>query len=373
MSSQLCGVELADVELKDEELGGGGKRFRLSFSDVNINVKLPDGTEKVIMDGVSGHASTGHVMALMGPTGSGKTTLLSALANRLDPSVTMSDSSKISYGGKKWYRPLKRRVGFVEQDDVTYPELTVRQALTFAARLRLSDKEAREPRVNELLAQMRLEKVADTLIGGGLQRGVSGGERKRVCIATELISKPMLLFCDEPSSGLDSETALVIIGVLRELSLDKQNPCCVVCSIHQPSSQVYSLFDDLCFLDSGRCVYFGPAGQNAIDYFVGLAKVPCPANYNPPDWFMEQAVHGKFEGVKFAVKIGDDFHADRELESQDPGYAVSLSEQVGVIFERSWLKIKKEQLQWPFYMQQRSKTRQKISDQGKILSQVVHL
>ena len=115
----------------------------------------------------------------------------------------MSDQSKISWGGQSWSPALKRRVGFIEQDDVTFPHLTVRQALMFAARLRLAGStEYREQRVDQLLKEMHLEGCSNVLIGGGLVRGISGGQRKRVCIATELISKPKFLFCDEPTSGL---------------------------------------------------------------------------------------------------------------------------------------------------------------------------
>jgi ABC-type multidrug transport system ATPase subunit len=205
---------------------------------------------------------------------------------------------------------LKRRVGFIEQDDITFPELTVRQALMFAARLRIAGtNEERAKRIDTLLAQMHLEGCADVRIGGGMMRGISGGQRKRVCIATELIAQPTFLFCDEPTSGgrsllnwsnvtpfkissnctlcivrlgLDSETALVIIGVLQGLAADAG--MCIITSIHQPSSQVYAQFNDLCFLDGGRCVYFGKAGDVAIDHFSKLAGTVCPSNYNPPDW-----------------------------------------------------------------------------------------
>ena len=92
------------VSKAEPEAGGEHGKFRLSFSDVSINASLPNGETKLIMDGVSGTAQTGQVMALMGPTGSGKTTLLNALANRLDPGVILNTNAKISYGGKPWHR-----------------------------------------------------------------------------------------------------------------------------------------------------------------------------------------------------------------------------------------------------------------------------
>ena len=147
----------------------------------------------------------------------------------------------------------------------------------------------------------------------------------------------------------DSETALVIIGVLQELTIEAGMS--IICSIHQPSSQVYSQFDDLCFLDSGRCVYFGKAGGTAIEYFQKITAMKCPSQYNPPDWFMEQAVHGKLRGVKMEVFISDNFHSG-DLTVQDPGFAVSFVEQIIVIFQRSWIKTKVAKLNSPFYLQQ---------------------
>jgi hypothetical protein len=141
----------------------------------------------------------------------------------------------------------------------------------------------------------------------------------------------------------------VIIGVLQELTIEAG--MCIICSIHQPSSQVYSQFDDLCFLDAGRCVYFGKAGNAAIDYFQSLTNMTCPSQYNPPDWFMEQAVRGKLSGVKMDVRVANDFHAG-DLDMQDPGFAVPFGEQVSVIFQRSWVKTKVAKLNTPFYMQQ---------------------
>ena len=189
---------------RDLELGFKRKNnLKVSFSNLSAHVRLPDGNKKSIIDGVSGSAHMGQVMAVMGPTGCGKTTFLSALSHRLDSFITLSDKSKITWGGQSWSPALKRRIGFIEQDDVTFPHLTVREVLMFAARLRISGSDGyRVQRVDQLLREMHLEGCSDVLIGGGLVRGISGGQRKRVCIATELISKPKFLFCDEPTSGL---------------------------------------------------------------------------------------------------------------------------------------------------------------------------
>ena len=328
------------------------KGFRLSWDIPSIRVPQPGGGDREIMHNVTGFANPGRVVAMMGPSGSGKTTLLSTLANRLDPSCQLSDDAEILYGGRPWHRALKQRIGLVEQDDITFPELTVRQALMFTARLRMSGTNAeRSQRVESLIRKLRIERAADSLIGGGLKKGISGGERKRVCIAAELITEPFLLFCDEPTSGLDSETALIIIRALRELGLAKGMS--ILCSIHQPNSLVFNEFDDLCFMVAGRCTYLGKC-SDAKDYFAGILKSPCPENFNPPDWFMEQAVSGQLDGIQMEVQIPDDFHNSEEnfaFIDEDVGFAVPFSSQFSVIFARSWGKIKADKLTLPFWIQ----------------------
>eukprot|EP00039_Didymoeca_costata_P004517 m.73843 g.73843 ORF g.73843 m.73843 type:complete len:675 (+) comp12436_c0_seq4:156-2180(+) len=263
----------------------------LQFQDVSVFVGAGKDT-KCVLNNISGSAKPRGLLALMGATGSGKTTMLTVLANRLESGANIGRSSKIRYGGYKFSKALKRLVGFVEQDDVVIPNLTVRQSLTFTARLRLG-KEAttaeQDQRVEETITQLRLNKCADTIIGSPMARGVSGGERKRVAIATEMLTKPRILFLDEPTSGLDSTTALSVTQYLKELSY--KSGITVVCSIHQPSSQIYHSFENLCFLHEGNPVYFGPISE-AVPHYAKLGFA-CPEHYNPPDYFMELAVEGK--------------------------------------------------------------------------------
>ena len=291
------------AELSGDEAYRSKKKEPLSLTFDGVVVGIPAengvaGGERLILNGVSGYCEPGSVTALMGATGSGKTTLLSALANRLEVPTRLSTASRIRYGGEAWSKSLKRLVGFVEQDDIVVPELTVRQTLRFAARLRLpADTEDSalklERRVNEVIDQLALGKCVDTPIGSVAARGVSGGERKRVCIASELLAEPRLLFLDEPTSGLDSETALVLVRSLRRLAAEEG--VTIVCSIHQPNSQVFTNFQQLCFLHAGRMVFFGEAQAASLAHFSGLVGSKCPAHYNPPDWYMELAVGGKLE------------------------------------------------------------------------------
>ncbi|CAL5430385.1 unnamed protein product [Camellia sinensis] len=170
------------------------------FTDVTYKVVIKGVTstvEKEILNGISGSVNPGEVLALMGPSGCGKTTLLSLLGGRV------------------------RGIEFVTQDDVLFPHLTVRETLTYAALLRLPKtltKQEKEKRAINVIDELGLERCQDTTIGSSFVRGVTGGERKRVCIGNEIIINPSLLFLDEPTSGLDSTTALRIVQILQDIA-----------------------------------------------------------------------------------------------------------------------------------------------------------
>ncbi|CAL5422144.1 unnamed protein product [Camellia sinensis] len=154
----------------------------------------------------------------MGPSGSGKTTLLSLLVGRVRGSTP---GGSITYNDQPYLKFLKSRIGFMTQDDVLFPHLTVRETLTYAALLRLPKtltKQEKEKRAIDVIDELGLERCQDTMIGSSFVRGVSGGERKRVCIGNEIIINPSLLFLDEPTSGLDSTTALRIIQILQDIA-----------------------------------------------------------------------------------------------------------------------------------------------------------
>lgn len=145
------------------------------------------------------------------------------------------------------------------QEDVLLGTLTVRETLTYSAYLRLPSnmtKEEVNDYVEGTLIEMGLQECADTIIGNWHLRGVSGGEKKRLSVALEILTKPSLLFLDEPTSGLDSASAFFVIQTLRNIARDGRT---VISSIHQPSSEVFALFDDLFLLSGGEIVYFGEA------------------------------------------------------------------------------------------------------------------
>jgi len=168
--------------------------------------------------------------------------------------------------------------------------------LTFTANLRLpGTQEERTKKVNKLIQDLKLERAADTLVGGTFSKGISGGERKRASIGVELITDPNLIFLDEPTSGLDSFTAFILISLLKNLAL--RGGKTIIATIHQPSSDIFFLFDNLMILAKGKFIYQGPT-RLAVDYF-GSTGYQCPEYSNPADYFIEVAHSDNDHDTKF--------------------------------------------------------------------------
>lgn len=239
----------------------------------------------VLLNYVSGRVADGFY-AVMGPSGSGKTTLLNALACRLDRAMKVSGFMHIN--GKVFTRnDLKKMAAYVMQDDLMNAYMTVEETLMFAADLRLPRKkfaaEQRRHRVQEVAEAMGVSHIMGVIIGDALNKGVSGGERKRTAVAMELLTKPTLLFLDEPTSGLDSVMSLQLCEHLRTLT--DSRTCTVVTTIHQPQTKIFKLFSNLLLLKKGSILYQGTA-SGALIHFDGVGA-PCPAKENPADHFMD--------------------------------------------------------------------------------------
>ena len=240
---------------------------------------------KAILRDVTGSARPGEVLALMGPTGSGKTSLLNALAGRtplggaLRGTITVDDARRDETF-------MREKVAYVMQEELLFPFLSVEETLTLHCRLRrarLTEAEVAAS-VAEIVAELGLAKVRASPVGrpGGLPRGVSGGERKRVNIGVEMVGDPEALFLDEPTSGLDSFQAQRVVYALKQLAAAGRT---VVCTIHQPRSSIYGMFDQLLLISEGRLLYIGEA-KDAVGYFASL-RFECPNLTNPADYFMD--------------------------------------------------------------------------------------
>ncbi|KAJ0983725.1 hypothetical protein J5N97_011980 [Dioscorea zingiberensis] len=244
------------------------------------------GSERTILKGVSGVVLPGEMLAMLGPSGSGKTTLLSALGGRLSNKRFLNGS--ITYNGRSLSSSLKRNMGFVTQDDILYPHLTVAETLLYTALLRLPGNLSRQEKaehVEAVMQQLGLTVCCNCIIGGGLVRGVSGGERKRVSIGQEILVNPSLLFLDEPTSGLDSTTAQCIVSLL--LSMTSQGGRTIVMTIHQPSSRLFYMFHKVLLLSDGYPLYSGK-GSEAMAYFASIGFAPS-VPMNPADFLLDLA------------------------------------------------------------------------------------
>ncbi|XWS43310.1 hypothetical protein CRYUN_Cryun16bG0092000 [Craigia yunnanensis] len=272
------------------------------FTEVTYKVIIKGITtseEKYILNGISGVVNPGEVLALMGPSGSGKTTLLNLLGGRL---IQSTIGGTITYNDQPYSKFLKSRIGFVTQDDVLFPHLTVKETLTYAARLRLPKaltKQQKEKRALDVIYELGLERCQDTMIGGSFVRGVSGGERKRVCIGNEIIINPSLLFLDEPTSGLDSTTALRTVQTLQDIAEAGKT---VVTTIHQPSSRLFHKFDKLILLGKGSLLYFGKASE-AMIYFSSIGCSPLIA-MNSAEFLLDLA-NGNINDISVPSELED--------------------------------------------------------------------
>mmetsp|Transcript_26825 Transcript_26825/g.43807 ORF Transcript_26825/g.43807 Transcript_26825/m.43807 type:complete len:755 (+) Transcript_26825:191-2455(+) len=269
------------------------------FRDLNYTVQVGSGRkkkDKAILKDVSGVFQPGRFTAILGASGAGKTSLLNVLAGRAQGGKVNGD---ILINGEKATMSTMRRISaFVFQDDVILDTMTVREALVMSARLRLPRKMSHKDkmaRVNEIIEEMQLEKCADTLIGSSLIKGVSGGERKRCALGMEMMSHPSVLFCDEPTSGLDSFTALHVVQVLKDLA---QRGRTVVATLHQPSSEIFHMFDELLILSEGRIMYMGES-EHSMDYFARVG-FPCPKYTNPADYFFMKILNTLPADIRFA-------------------------------------------------------------------------
>ena len=166
-------------------------------------------------------------------------------------------------GAKYDNAELKRIAGYVMQDDMLNGYLTVEETLMYTAELRLPrgfTNKQRKERVQDVMEDLGLSHVHNVIVGTPLKKGISGGERKRLCVGMQLLNRPQLLFLDEPTSGLDSVMALDLLHTLHRLAhgQTQEKAVTIVCSIHQPQSKIFNLFDSLILLKAGNIIYQGP-------------------------------------------------------------------------------------------------------------------
>jgi len=251
------------------------------FEDVKFDLHN-DNQDRSILKGVTGVAPAA-VTAILGPSGCGKTTFIDILSARKN---TGTLRGHVGFRGYAHPPPEHRRklLGYVMQDDVLPGTCTVAEHLHFHAALRLSSlsQAERNERVEETMAALGLTKIQNSRIGTQFSRGLSGGEKRRVSIAVELLANLPVIIMDEPTSGLDSASAEDVVNALTAVA---KSGVGVILSIHQPSSELFSRFDRLIVLSShGYTLYAGPR-QDATEHFAAQGHV-CPADYNPAEFLL---------------------------------------------------------------------------------------
>ncbi|XP_059460664.1 ABC transporter G family member 25 [Corylus avellana] len=274
------------VKIENKQKRGGSSLSRIFCQRPTKSDQRSTATieERTIMSGITGMVSPGEILAILGPSGSGKSTLLNALAGRLHGNGL---TGKIVANDRKLSKTVLRRTGFVTQDDILYPHLTVRETLVFCSLLRLPQTLSKKEKISvaeSVISELGLVKCENTIIGNSFIRGISGGERKRVSIANEMLINPSLLVLDEPTSGLDSTGAHRLVATLASLA---QKGKTIVTSMHQPSSRVYQMFHSVLVLSEGRSLYFGK-GNEAVGYFESVGFSPS-FSMNPADFLLDLA------------------------------------------------------------------------------------
>ncbi|XP_029040866.2 protein scarlet-like isoform X2 [Osmia bicornis bicornis] len=231
-----------------------------------------------LLNGVNGIVNSGMLIAIMGPSGAGKTTLLATISRRVKGRAT----GDILLNGKPVDTDQMIRIsGFVPQTDLAIESLTVQEHMEFMACMKMDRRlraNIRRQRIMVLLGELGLGKCGNSKLSS-----LSGGERKRVTLAVQLLTEPSILFCDEPTTGLDSYGAMTVARTLREVAASGR---IVICSIHQPASGLLEIFHEVLLLSGGRVAFQG-SSADATEFFDSL-DLRCPPTYNSAEFYVSQ-------------------------------------------------------------------------------------
>ena len=352
-------MESSDYELVSHDKGYNLTSFLLEWKDLTYSVKTKKENIQILKS-VTGFAKSGEMLAIMGSSGSGKTSLLNIVSNRITSQPGLRISGEVTLN-KVPIRSFSstQYIKYVVQEDNLFATQSVRECLQFSARLKIphfSTEQVNE-RVNEIINDLKLGKVADNLIGSTMTRGLSGGEKRRVSIGNELISYPTVLILDEPTSGLDSITAESVIQLLQnQAKLGKM----IIFTIHQPSSKIFKMFDRLILMSEGLFLYQG-ISSHSVKYLTNLGY-ECHEDTNPPDYYMRILyVENRHEMTEKERTILKDLSESYNKNSDKSSYyygdeklaiinkenqleSATFSAQFGVVFERAMLNVIRQPL-----------------------------
>ncbi|KAM7344612.1 ATP-binding cassette sub-family G member 1-like isoform 2-T2 [Cochliomyia hominivorax] len=272
--------QLQNNNLKNKfEILPNGYKINIEFN--NLTYEVPDRKQgtKTVLKSINGEFRSNQLTVIMGTSGSGKTSLLNLLAGyRINKTSGIVNINKRPQN-MQIFRKISR---YILQDDYVSPHFTVMESMMFAAKLKLDSNLSEQQyleEINKILENLYLRNNANTKVFN-----LSGGEKKRLCIALELLNSPKVLFLDEPTTGLDEYSALQCVTLLKNLAESGRT---IICSIHAPSARMLQIFDHLYVLADGECVYQGST-TNILTYLMKIG-LECPITYNPADFVIEVA------------------------------------------------------------------------------------
>lgn len=333
------------------------ENIKIEWKNLRFTVKNGKGT-KTLVDNMSGVARPGTLTAIMGPSGAGKTTLLNLLSGFYETGY----EGEVQINGYVREPSLfTKQSCYVMQEDRLSPTLTVQEALTMSVELRMPMLDKRS----------KLEKVNHSISGWGLYEcrktrtsNLSGGQRRRLAIAQELVNNPPVVFLDEPTSGLDNVSSLLCVQILKEMA---ERGHTVICSIHTPSAKIFSHFDMLYMVSKGRCIYNGPVDD--LVNFLSRHSLNCPHYHNPADYVSEIAAgdYGDFtdelakefeialpeenasNDSKRRTKYGGKIMSEKHMAEANKLYTFTSTSfhQFGILLRRCWLSIARNKVATP--------------------------
>ncbi|XP_061346220.1 pleiotropic drug resistance protein 1-like isoform X4 [Gastrolobium bilobum] len=332
LSSRTLSARVGSISAADDNRKRGMvlpfTPLSITFDEISYAVDMPQEMKNQgilqdrleLLKGVNGAFRPGVLTALMGVSGAGKTTLMDVLSGRKTAGYIQGQITISGYPKKQ--ETFARISGYCEQTDIHSPHITVYESLVYSAWLRLPpevDSSTRQMFIEEVMELVELTPLREALVGLPGVDGLSTEQRKRLTIAVELVANPSIIFMDEPTSGLDARAAAIVMRTVRN-TVDTGRT--VVCTIHQPSIDIFDAFDELLLLKrGGEEIYVGPLGQQCshlINYFEGINGVPKIKNgYNPATWMLEVTSEAQEAalGVNFAAiyKNSDLYRRNKDL------------------------------------------------------------
>lgn len=322
-----------------------GRAIDIEFEKIYYKVASSRrGQLKTILKGASGRFKSGELTAIMGPSGAGKSTLL----NILTGFVRYRCTGKIEYvgnGGKHTWNEYRKESCYIQQDDRLNPLFTVLEMMKMAANLKIGSglsRKAKEMLIDDILDSLDLTKTRNTRCSQ-----LSGGQKKRLSIALELIDNPPVMFLDEPTTGLDALSSYQCVKVLQDLTKSGRT---IVCTIHQPSAAIYEMFDHIYLLADGRCMYQG-APKSTVQY-LSSAGLQCPKYHNPADYIIE-VISGEYGDVNDQLaKIADAGRDDWRSNTSNDSEKISIDNAKATIlitppseYKKFWILLNRSAIQ----------------------------